>query len=349
MKMNSRFKYICFISKCQKHYYYICTLKKHLISAHKPYFQTLVNSYPGKNFYEVFRLIKENNMEIRSKFDFIDFKSGDPASEKDSKEYAKEKRNRFKCTLSRKSYLERNAVGIAKKAIEDVNNMKRNNQGDCQDGVSHNRICGKNSAQINEKENIPSEGKSVINQENSNYKLNKFNGDFCDLNSMNRNVNNMNPSSFQNFLNNQNLIHVNNYNTKNNFSDFYQNLCLNYNNLLKLMAANMITGRFPLNGNELTDPYKYLNQAMPNTTTHIPSFYSLDMLRRLSQMNSDMNISTFSTDNSANSCNIQGNSDYLTILNNLVVNNLINKTNISHNNNSVIDVLSSLAQQAGSL
>jgi len=292
-------------------------------------------------------------MEIRSKFNFIDFKSGDPAFEKHSKEYVKEKRNRFKCTLSKKSYLERNSAGIAIKEIEDAENMKRNNHEDCQDGISDHRICGKNSAQSNEKENIPSEGKSVNNQENSNYKLNNFNSNLRDSNSMNRNSNNLNPISFQTILNNQNLIHINNYNTINNFSDFYQNLCLNYNNLLKLMAANRITGRFSQNGNELTGPYKYLNQvnqAMSNTTTNIPSLYSLDMLRRLSQMNTDMNLSTFSTQNSANSYNLQGNSDYLTILNHLVVNNLIDKTSISHNNNnSVIAVLSSLAQQAGSL
>jgi hypothetical protein len=65
-------KYVCFIHECCKSYLYICTLKKHIVFAHKRELDQIQNEVgDDKNFFEIYKYVKTS-----TKFDFINFKYG---------------------------------------------------------------------------------------------------------------------------------------------------------------------------------------------------------------------------------------------------------------------------------
>jgi hypothetical protein len=64
-----RQKYICFIDKCKKSYFYICTLKKHIISSHKSHYNKIIKNFPDRNFFDVINYLRKNTT-----FPFINFK-----------------------------------------------------------------------------------------------------------------------------------------------------------------------------------------------------------------------------------------------------------------------------------
>jgi hypothetical protein len=72
-----RIKYICFIEDCNKSYYYICTLKKHLIQCHLDKFKTIEEVYKDFNFYHIIENLKKNQHNLHSSLNFINFKEND--------------------------------------------------------------------------------------------------------------------------------------------------------------------------------------------------------------------------------------------------------------------------------
>lgn len=69
-----RVKYICFIDDCCKSYYYICTLKKHLIQCHIDKFKIIEEIYKDINFYHIIKNLKKNQHILHSSLSFIKFK-----------------------------------------------------------------------------------------------------------------------------------------------------------------------------------------------------------------------------------------------------------------------------------
>jgi hypothetical protein len=296
----------------------------------------------------VFKLIKENTDVVKEKFDFIDFKTRDSTSVDDSKEYVKEKRKRFKCTLSGRAVIERNQVGVWKKHYENENKTNY------PEGVSCNR-CSTNS---NEKNLVSFEGNSSIKEKNggfgtSNYEL-KGNLN-CTTNSFEKN----NINSVDANLKRANPIYSNINTAQNNFYETYSNFNFTMNPLQNYLAHNMNFGNFPSYGNNFAcfqsncNPSFYLNQpnsAMNNTYFNMVSKNVLEMLIRMNEMNNNK-YSGLQTDINVNTGYCQGNVEVLKILKFLIVNNFIDNTNNNGNimNDMVIGLLSGLAQQSGKL
>ena len=71
-KNTHRNKLICFIENCNKEYYYICTLKKHLIQQHSAEFDIIQETFQSPNFNIVYQALKSG----KKSFDFINFQKG---------------------------------------------------------------------------------------------------------------------------------------------------------------------------------------------------------------------------------------------------------------------------------
>lgn len=66
-------KLYCFINNCERFYFSLETLKKHLQKSHKKEYETLKEENKNKNFNQIYLIIKNANESI-NKLDFINFK-----------------------------------------------------------------------------------------------------------------------------------------------------------------------------------------------------------------------------------------------------------------------------------
>ena len=79
-----RNKYVCFVNSCCKAYLYICTLKKHIMFAHKKSFDLLEELYKDRNFFEIFKgLRRAKTEEIDPRLDFVNIKQPDLDRDRD--------------------------------------------------------------------------------------------------------------------------------------------------------------------------------------------------------------------------------------------------------------------------
>lgn len=81
-----RSKYTCFVNNCTKSYLYICTLKKHMISSHKSQFNSIEHLNHGKNFFDIYKILKSlrNSKEVKLGLPFVNFKNENEIAEESS-------------------------------------------------------------------------------------------------------------------------------------------------------------------------------------------------------------------------------------------------------------------------
>lgn len=203
----SRHKFICFIDNCNKAYLYVCTLKKHLIYSHKNHYDEIVSNYPDKNFYDVYKKLKEDS----AKFPFIQFKNIDTTtvefsdnnqndSEKDRKEDESYENTQG---VDRKKEDVKNEDGLTAKNTEKeghYNTTQINNNENNSDGANSNPKIIANVINILNQKNLNTVS-AIVNQINqANYQMNIFNfgGNNC---------NNIDPNYLQLLL--KNLMNFN--------------------------------------------------------------------------------------------------------------------------------------------
>lgn len=96
--INARAKHICFIDKCKKSYFYICTLKKHIASSHKSQYNKLIKKFSDRNFFDLINYLKKNNI-----FSFVNFKDETTNNTNDTTNEKVEVGKSENCIVSSKS------------------------------------------------------------------------------------------------------------------------------------------------------------------------------------------------------------------------------------------------------
>ena len=66
-------KLFCFINSCERYYFSLETLKKHLQKTHRTEYNTLKEEYTNKNFNQIYNIIKTETSENK-KINFLKFK-----------------------------------------------------------------------------------------------------------------------------------------------------------------------------------------------------------------------------------------------------------------------------------
>jgi hypothetical protein len=123
-------KLYCFVKSCERFYFSLETLKKHLQKSHKKEYDLLKEKYLSKNFNQIYNIIKNQN-ELDENFDFINFKDNldfdtneDIRNIEDSSE--KNKRNK---SLNKKDKLNDKKEGFTNSESEseqDINKIPIN-------------------------------------------------------------------------------------------------------------------------------------------------------------------------------------------------------------------------------
>lgn len=81
-------KLYCFVNFCERFYFSLETLKKHLQKSHKKEYDSLKEEYKNKNFNQIYLIIK--NLSCSSnKLAFINFKDYKVSDEEDAQSYDK--------------------------------------------------------------------------------------------------------------------------------------------------------------------------------------------------------------------------------------------------------------------
>lgn len=71
---KKRSNYICFVGNCNKTYFYICTLKKHIQICHRNEYESIVGVFSERNFSHFYNKMRKRKL-LEEKFDFVKFKT----------------------------------------------------------------------------------------------------------------------------------------------------------------------------------------------------------------------------------------------------------------------------------
>jgi hypothetical protein len=70
-----RHKFVCFVKNCSKIYYYVCTLKKHMMNRHRDIYDTLRQDFSNSNFYNIYSILRNKKSEYQNTYDFLNVNS----------------------------------------------------------------------------------------------------------------------------------------------------------------------------------------------------------------------------------------------------------------------------------
>ena len=336
---------------------------------HKSFFNELTTYYPDKNFYEIYKVIKTNHGTLKTKFEFLDFKSNDSTCE----EEFREKRKKIKCRLS----IGRSSVNRQSKGINGRENFLQNEQ------ILKNSSASYDSSKLGEI-NLKNNCELNYNFSNKSQKgndtnvINNLNG-FKNLLQGNINVNNIYLGKVDNHLNlSQNnpnsTLHTNSLNDTQKFyeafklnlesgyqpmnsgifghGNYYKN-CWPTNNPSNNNLNYFNNNNFHNFNNNVNDNLTGLNNTNPALYNCQSNFNAFTNLYEVLLRNNVTNYPSTSPESSKNIANLLYEKLVMSNFMNFPgVNNFSNNTNYTNNvnyfdSNNMIQILSGLAKQVG--
>lgn len=127
-------KLYCFINNCERFYFSLETLKKHLQKSHKKEYDLLKEEYSNKNFNQIYNIVKNHN-GFKENLDFINFKqnvdfenfqdeNNDDLANKNNKNNNLKRKNNF--VINEDEEYSNNEDESDEEEIDKVNNKDRN-------------------------------------------------------------------------------------------------------------------------------------------------------------------------------------------------------------------------------
>jgi hypothetical protein len=336
---------------------------------HKTFFHELICDYPGKNFYDIYKLIKTNYGAFRTKFEFIDFKSIESTSE----EEFREKRKKFKCRLS----INRNAADRHASEIQQNMNFyqKDHSLKDFSGSDLASKLVEINSINSSERNYLFPKSAKSINDVNGNKDLIKLenqlkenimkNNSYLGKVDYNLNIQNCNSNSnsstksandshkfYETFQKSIEMSYPQFNTVPTSNPNYYINNWSCYNNInnLKGFNNNIFCNNYKNNyNNHLTG----FNECNPCLLNYQGLMGQLNKLYEIIMANNVGNFSLLTKESTQNMANpLSDKIELLKILNFLGVYNSSNNTNYNNNtnyfdSNDIVQVLSDIAKQVG--
>ena len=314
----------------------------------------MTNYYPGKNFYEIYKVIKTSHGALKTKFEFLDFKSNDSTCE----EEFRERRKKIKCRLSiGRSFGNKQSHGNDGRV-----NLVKNEQ-IIKDSSASN--LSSNISKFSQKGNDPN--KTI----NCNGYKNVLEGGI--------NVNNIFLGKVDNHINlSQNIPDTILYtNCLNNTQKFYEAFKKNHESDYQPMNYGMFGhGNYCMNGYPTNDPSNNYLNFLGNNNLNIIYNHLIENLTGLKNTSSPLfncqsnisaitnlyevllrnNVTNYPLTSSESSKDIASSLYEKLVMSNFMnfpsVNNFSNNTNYTNNvnyfdSNNMIQILSGLAKQVG--